>query len=499
MVTVLTDEKALVGRDLELVFRHFQASSNDREKEQQEQEEEFRFKKKESVSTIAKSLLKHRLQTLTGQSMTEIQVRLGYDLIRDGNGMGVTDMRRLAKLMLKHAHGQLGPPPATPNPRKRPPEPAGPTVAIEPEVAAPEPASKRSRSSRRSIVNDRPQMTARSRRSLAPEALRSALATPTPAGPLVPEPKSDQLEVLAENEPENDDYDLGLENPTPAMIALKRKSLNQRSAKVTLGQFKAPKAVVVAQSRVKARPLRTNLPGAVFEDENGQTRRCHVTLIQGVSITLKHASLVALMPEFRGAHLSMVHTPAEWGRGDMSNMIQCIRTTNQEAGLPCFLVLVGCAPITLPIYLDALQRHTQHVQCLVIDRQDQNLDQATNGKLRETCSYFLLAYFFPGCLEAQSQVPFPMVRKDMTTCFLTQSVEHLENTIIHALTVEGDCVLDLCCRGRELSLAAQKMGRFAVAIDEDAEKLQSLKEKAKAIATHHDKTFKGADVQVLKM
>ncbi|XP_059085273.1 uncharacterized protein LOC131882210 [Tigriopus californicus] len=516
-MSVLTNEKALVGQDLEPVYQHFLAlaappgshgdpegdpeghapdpnSVSGPDKSDESDAPEYRFKKKESVSTMAKSLLKHRLQTLTGQSMAQIQVRLGYDLIRDGNGMGVRDMRRLARLMLRQAHGQLGPPPARPNPRKRAPE----APALAPHEA-PEPAVKRSRSSRRSVLPDSsltpasttPPKTTRSRRSLNTWA-----TSESPACRLVPEPKT-QPSPLIEDAPTEDDW--GLENPTPAMIALKRKSLSRRGAKVTLDQFKAQKAVVVAQSRVQARPMRSNLPGASFEDENGQTRRCHITLIQGVSITLKYQSLVALMPEFRGAHLSMVHTPAEWGRGDVSNMIQCLRSTNQEAGLPCFLVLVGCAPVTVPIYLDALHRHTQHVQCVVIDRQDQNLEQGPNGMLRETCSYFLLAYFFPGCHDAQNSVPFPMVRKDMTTCFRTQSVEDLENTIVHALTVEGDCVLDLCCRGRELSLAAQKMGRFAVAIDEDEDKLERLKDKAKAIAVHHDKTFKGADVQILKM
>ncbi len=52
-----------------------------------------------------------------------------------------------------------------------------------------------------------------------------------------------------------------------------------------------------------------------------------------------------------------------------------------------------------------------------------------------------------------------MVRSGATTCLRAESVEDLENAVVHTLSEGGDWVLDLCCRSRELSLAAQKTGR----------------------------------------
>ena len=82
-----------------------------------------------------------------------------------------------------------------------------------------------------------------------------------------------------------------------------------------------------------------------------------------------------------------------------------------------------------------------------------------------------------------------MVRPGFTTCFHTKSSEDLENNIVHALSEEGDWIMDLCCRGRELSLAAQKMGRNAIALNDNQSSLASLQEKASNIAKYHDKSF----------
>ncbi len=52
------------------------------------------------------------------------------------------------------------------------------------------------------------------------------------------------------------------------------------------------------------------------------------------------------------------------------------------------------------MFREALLRQTSHVQFIVIEREDQNRNTkkgaADDGKLRETTSFFLLAYFFPG-------------------------------------------------------------------------------------------------------
>jgi hypothetical protein len=39
------------------------------------------------------------------------------------------------------------------------------------------------------------------------------------------------------------------------------------------------------------------------------------------------------------------------------------------------------------------------------------------GLLRETTSFFLAAYFFPGCEVADASPPIKMVRDNYTTCF----------------------------------------------------------------------------------
>ena len=93
-----------------------------------------------------------------------------------------------------------------------------------------------------------------------------------------------------------------------------------------------------------------------------------------------------------------------------------------------------------------------------------------------------------------------MVRAGSTTCFHTSSSEDLENNIIHSLSEEGDWIMDLYCGRRELSLAAQKMGRNAIAVHDDPTSLVGLHEKASAIAKHHEPSFRiGTDGVILKL
>ena len=88
----------------------------------------------------------------------------------------------------------------------------------------------------------------------------------------------------------------------------------------------------------------------------------------------------------------------------------------------------------------------------------------------------------------------------MTTCFHTKSIEDLENNIVLGLSEEGDWILDLCCKSRELSLSAQKTGRFAIAVEQEIEKLAVLQEKASGIAKHYDESFReGTDGNILRI
>ena len=93
-----------------------------------------------------------------------------------------------------------------------------------------------------------------------------------------------------------------------------------------------------------------------------------------------------------------------------------------------------------------------------------------------------------------------MVRPGTSTCFFTSDSEDLENTVIHTFSEEGDMIFDVCCGSRELTLAAQKCGRNAIAFESDETKLETLAHKASAIARHHDSTFRqGVDGKILTL
>ena len=82
------------------------------------------------------------------------------------------------------------------------------------------------------------------------------------------------------------------------------------------------------------------------------------------------------------------------------------------------------------------------------------------------------------------------MRAGASTVIRTASVEDLENNIVHAFSEEGDWILDYACKKRELTLAAQKAGRNAVALDDDEDNLAAIEEKAAPIAAYHDRTFR---------
>eukprot|EP00091_Calanus_sinicus_P007627 TRINITY_DN18777_c0_g1_i1.p1 TRINITY_DN18777_c0_g1~~TRINITY_DN18777_c0_g1_i1.p1 ORF type:complete len:127 (+),score=35.26 TRINITY_DN18777_c0_g1_i1:38-382(+) len=103
--------------------------------------------------------------------------------------------------------------------------------------------------------------------------------------------------------------------------------------------------------------------------------------------------------------------------------------------------------------MEALMRHTQHVLFVTFHREDAN-STVESGKLRETTSFFLVAYFFPGCEKDGSKLPAKMVRDGYSTCFRTEGTAHLERSIIDCFSETGEWLPDLCCGTRQLSLAA---------------------------------------------
>ena len=57
---------------------------------------------------------------------------------------------------------------------------------------------------------------------------------------------------------------------------------------------------------------------------------------------------------------------------------------------------MGCGLESIHLFHEALSRQTKHVQFVVFEREDKNLEQPSQ-LLRDVNSFFLLAYFFPNC------------------------------------------------------------------------------------------------------
>jgi len=139
--------------------------------------------------------------------------------------------------------------------------------------------------------------------------------------------------------------------------------------------------------------------------------------------------------------------------------------------------------------MEALMRHTQHVQFVTFHREDANTSVET-GKLRETTSFFLAAYFFPGCEKSGSKLPAKMVRDGYTTCFRTDGTAHLERSIIDCFSETGEWLLDLCCGSRQLSLAAAEKGRSAIALHNDGAALENLGNFLRTLSLKSDETYR---------
>ena len=548
---ILANDKALVGQDISAVLDAFRSQPDvDLAKTQ--------FKKKEILDDLPKSILKHRIQNLTGKNMPDLEKELGFDLMKDGRGMPVEGMRRLAHLLILDAHGEELPKgTAVKATDKKPGMKRGHSqveVAEEPAAAEEEeeevaPVVKRPRSTRKSLAPaalaaPKRETVKRGRKSLAPEIMREATEQKpkkkangsSVACRLKPDPVAEEMEVddVAEKEDEEDEEEpedptLGLDNPTPAMLALKRKSIGVAklsktpskaknvvaNGKAGVAKTKIPareKAVVVKQKpapKIKVIPARNGFTGARYQVADGKKARegnGEIFLLNSEPTTaLKGPALRKAIPAFKGANLSVVHTPTDWQPTDVFNVVQSIRGVNRDAKLSTYLVLVGCGLSNVHMFREALYRQTKHVQFVVFERDDQGLagtneDDDDDGKLRETTSFFLLAYFFPGSDKEGSSLPARMVRPGMTTCFHTKSIEDLENSIVLGLSEEGDWILDLCCKSRELSLSAQKTGRFAIAVEQEVEKLAVLQEKAAGIAKHYDESFReGTDGNILRI
>ena len=78
-----------------------------------------------------------------------------------------------------------------------------------------------------------------------------------------------------------------------------------------------------------------------------------------------------------------------------------------------FSVLVGCGLESIHLFHEALSRQTKHVQFVVFEREDKNLEQPSQ-LLRDVNSFFLLAYFFPNCdSDDQSKGRYELVMNQL--------------------------------------------------------------------------------------
>lgn len=462
---VLTDDHSLVDHDLSNVYAHW-LIENPPIIDQQD----IKFKKKEQIETLKKSVLKHRIRLLTGKDLPVIETEVGKSFGNDD------DLKKLARLLILEAVGKL---PNIPKPtvsRKRAFDDAG-------EVE--EPTKKKGR------------------RSLAPTPAattpkRPARKSMLPQIPIVTRSEPEPMEANEEESEDDLDYtDLG-PNPTEQMKELKRKKMQNKTGAGSTSK----KAIPVASPSVKKLvPKKVEVPARnEFPGEN-----CSIYLIQAniAEVSLGFLDFAELQkvvgPNFPGAHLTFIHTPVEWSPTDVFAVSMKVKHLNRIANQDIYTIMVGCGIENVNLLVSALKRHTRHVQVIVFERDDMNKNSSSNV-LRETTTLFILAYFFPGCDKEGITPSVPMVRPNLTTCFRTKNIEDLENTIIHSFSEEGDWILDICCGRRELSLAAQKSGRNAIAFDGAVENLNELSVKASAIARHHNTKFRpGIDGNILTM
>jgi len=540
---ILTNDKGLVNVDLSPAYRAASAGAV-------KPGQVTMFKKKENISGMARSILKHRIQTLTGKQIKLIEEEMGYKP-KDPNelGMDLETMKRLSHFLILLSNGVEFDVPAVANR-----DPSPPPLASAPSSArkrrpdsqeAPQEMVKKARTSgRRSIATPTRVATPpvrQGRRSIAvsrlvedvtdmaidrtmeggstsrtPTGARSGRRSAAQSSGSVSTPgrrASSNLSTVSEASQavrclgpvstdnvldtvqENGEDDLGIENPTPMMVEM----LKKRKSLAATGLKKSSPAKVASAPPVPAKvaaapavPPRQGFPGP------GPST---VFLLAGAPLSLTHQQLARSLPlsaRFPGAHLTVVHTPAHWSPHEMFQIAQVVKKINREAGLDTFVFLAGTGINNVHLNMEALLRHTQHVQLVTFHREDANLGMVS-GKLRETASYFLVGYFFPGCQGEESQLPDKMVRDGYTTVFRTESAAHLEKSIVDCFSETGEWVLDVFGGARKLSLEASQQGRSAVAVSPETDKLEELGQYLRTAAILADNRFRDEDGLVVQL
>lgn len=413
-----------------------------------------RFKKKEDIERMTKSILKHKIQTLTGKSIKTLEEEMDYRPKNpDEPSMDIDTMRRLASSLVLLATNELPDYPA--------PAPAPVQVGSKRSAPAGESGGSARKVSRRSMAVATSSSEAVTNGSAKKPSRRSVAAIPSNGSLLQTPgrrtrksemnntvasgvssvsqsvtnclgPDKDLAEHLASVE-EDEEKDETLANPTPHMKELikKRKSVaptvntpKKSPVKKAASKAGASKAKVSSVSSDEG-----SQPGAIVRPASPPPRqdfpgpdRNKVYLVSGDPMDLKLSKIISTLPlsaQFSGAQLTVVHTPADWTPTEIFLVTKHIKMMNKEAGLESFVVLVGTGLSNVHMNIEALSRHTKHVQFVTFHREDANKGLET-GKLRETTSFFLASYFFPGCEKEGSTLPTKMVRDGYTTCFRTE-------------------------------------------------------------------------------
>jgi hypothetical protein len=393
-LVVLSDEKALVGQDLSPAESWFRKTSK-----APLPVPLARFRKKEATEKLGKSVLKHRLQTLTGLNAADMEARLGFN-IKAGRVMSADETRRLAHFFILQANGQL-PGHSENGDAPSADEDQGQSNVPEQQATSLKRPSRRSLAAFRLVPPVESSVGRRGRRSLAvvPETTMACRLK----AKNVPLEIREEEETAEEEDLSGADDDLGMENPTPAMLQQKRKSLGKaKAAEVAVATAASTKTRTGGAT--KKRPASQSSPPSVPTSSQPIAKRPKVRPSSTVAVSAKkkvsakevpqllgfagasgsRAHLLVADPltlsldelkngvgEFQGANLAIVHTPAAWQPAQVFNVVRVVREVNRSAGLDSFLVLVGCGLTNVHMFREALCRQTAHVQFVVFERNDQ--------------------------------------------------------------------------------------------------------------------------------
>ena len=346
---IMSDDMSLVGHDLSSVFAHWKGNDFNFPSR------EVQFKKKESIDNMAKSVVKHRIQSLTGKNLPTIEADLGKPI------ESVQDLRRLAKLFLLEAFGKL----PHKEEKKVDDQVKGRKRVLEetPETRGGEPVLKRGRKS----------LAATSTQRNIPTPTRSSRRSMLPSIPLQETKEMDIDDKVVEEEEEEDQIDLSDlgPNPTPQMIELKKKQKAGKKGSSTNGLAAPP--LVQRKSSAKSIAKRPVLPAkANFSgNKNNAIYLVAADVMDKEQNAFEYTKLQNhLGDEFKGANLTFIHSYVEWNPADVFALLMNVKLLNRKAKLESFLVMLGCGISNIHLFREALYRHTKHVQLVVFEKQD---------------------------------------------------------------------------------------------------------------------------------